>query len=93
MKRIIKNPIFTFILGAIIFGGIGTVLAVTILAKDVSYAPKDSTWKVYNVEDAIDDLYSKAKPEYTGSTTVTPTTSRPSSSTSQERQKVQPSTT
>ena len=56
MKKIIKNPVFMFILGSIIFGSIGIVSAYTILAKDVGYTPKDTTWKVNNVEDAINDL-------------------------------------
>ena len=70
MKRMIKNPIFAFILGAIIFGGIGTVVAATILAKDVSYTPKDTTWKVDNVKDAIDDLYTKANKEILNKFTI-----------------------
>lgn len=57
MRKIIKNPIFTFILGALIFGGIIGVSAYTILANDIGYTPKDSTWEVDNVKDAIDDLY------------------------------------
>ena len=52
MKKAIKNPILTFILGLIIASGI-TVLASTILARDISY-------KNTNVEDALDDLYAKA---------------------------------
>ena len=67
MKKIIKNPIFTFILGAIIFGSIG-VLASNILAQDVTYGNT-------NVKLALDVLYTKAKPDYAGDTTVTPTTS------------------
>ena len=63
---IFKNPIFTFVLGAIIFGGIGTVVAATILAKDVTYPPKDTSWKVSNVEDAIDSLYTKANTTISG---------------------------
>ena len=65
MKKIIKNPIFTFILGALIFGGIGVVSAYTILANDIRYTPKDTTWKkssgedITNVQDAIDELYNK----------------------------------
>ena len=51
MKRIIKNPIFTFIVGAIIFGTIG-VYAVSVASKDVTY---NNT----NVESAINDLYSR----------------------------------
>lgn len=66
MKRIIKNPIFTFILGTLIFGSIGVVSAYTIFANDIGYTPKDSTWKksngedITNVGDAIDELYNKA---------------------------------
>ena len=76
MKKIFKKSnIFSFLLGALIFSGITGVVAATMLANDVSYSPKDTTLKVDNVKDAIDDLYTKAKPEYTGITTVTPTTS------------------
>ena len=66
MKKIIKNPIFTFILGALIFGGIVGVSAYTIFANDIGYTPNDTTWKksngedITNVKDAIDELYTKA---------------------------------
>lgn len=59
MKKIIKNPLLTFILGAIIFGGIGIVSAYTLFAGDIGYTPKDATWEVDNVKDAIDELYEK----------------------------------
>lgn len=65
MKKIIINPIFTFILGALIFGGIVGVSAYTIFANDIGYTPKDSTWKksngedITNVKEAIDELYTK----------------------------------
>ena len=68
MKKVLKNPIFTFIIGAILFSGITLVVATTVSSHDVTY--KNTT-----VEDAIDDLYTKAKPEYNGTTTITPTTS------------------
>ena len=58
MKKIMKNPIFIFILSAIIFSSMGVVIAATILAKDVSYTPNNANWKVDNVGDAIDELYS-----------------------------------
>ncbi len=51
--KIIKNNIFGFILGAIIFGCLGVVAATAINARDIAY--KDS-----NVEEALDDLYDKA---------------------------------
>ena len=66
MKKIFKKSnIFSFLLGAIIFGGIVGVSAYTILATDIGYTPSDSTWKktngenITNVKDAIDELYLK----------------------------------
>ena len=55
MKKIISNPIFTFILGALICGTTG-VIASTLMASNISYTPKDSSWGVNNVEAAIDSL-------------------------------------
>ena len=51
MKNNIKIGITCFILGAIIFGGVG-VLASQIFARDITY---NNT----NVESALNDLYSK----------------------------------
>ena len=65
MKKILKNKkIFAlgFILGAFIFGTTG-VLAVTYYAsKDVTYDNTESGMTSENVQDAIDELYSKAFP-------------------------------
>ena len=64
MKRIIKSRIFTFILGAIIFGSVG-VIAANYVANDISFTPKDTTWKkqdgtdIVTVKDALDELYTK----------------------------------
>lgn len=64
MKKIIKNPIFTFILGSLIFSGV--TYAATISANNVSYDNINSGLKdsnnniVNNVQDAIDALYNKA---------------------------------
>lgn len=52
-----KKNIFFFILGAIIFGSIGSVVAYNYNAKDVSYTPSDDSWDVNNVEDALKTLY------------------------------------
>ena len=61
MKKIFKKSnIFSFLLGTIIFTGITSVAAYTIFANDIGYTPKDTTWKVDNVKDAIDDLYTNA---------------------------------
>ena len=56
LKKLIKNNLFGFILGAIIFGSIG-VAASQLFANDIGYTPIDTTWQVDNVKDAIDDLY------------------------------------
>lgn len=57
MKKIFKNPFFTFILGSLIFGGIGVVYAYSIFANDIGFEPNNSSWNVSNVKDALDDLY------------------------------------
>ena len=71
MKKIFrKSNIFSFLLGAILFGGIGVVSAYTILANNIGYTPKDTTWKktngedITNVKDAIDDLYDKTNNKF-----------------------------
>ena len=86
MKKIFKSRVFAFVLGALLFGSIGVVSAYTILANDVGYTPKDTTWKksngedITNVKDAIDELYIKkqlssvslaGKESITGNTTMT----------------------
>lgn len=61
-KRIITG----FILGTIfslIISGI-TVFASIALSKDITFIPKSSKWNVNNVQDAIDDLYTKAEATY-----------------------------
>ena len=55
MKRIIKNPVMMYILGIIICT-LTTVLASSLLASDITYKPKDPSWKVLNVSQALDDL-------------------------------------
>ena len=65
MKKIKKGYILSFVLGAILFSGITGVAAYTVLASDIGYTPKDTTWKtedgkdITNVQDAIDSLYIK----------------------------------
>lgn len=54
MKKVIKNNIFGFILGGIIFGSI--VYASSYLANDISYQPEDLDWKVNTVNEALNDL-------------------------------------
>ena len=59
MKWISKINIISFILGAIIFGGISGVVALTIASKDVSYDNTTSGAAKANVQEAIDELYVK----------------------------------
>ena len=56
-----KSNIFSFVLGAIIFGTISVVSAYALLSSDVSYTPEDEGWNVDNVQDAIDDLNKNLK--------------------------------
>ena len=80
MKKAFKSRIFAFVLGAIIFSGITAVSAYTILANDIGYTPKDSTWKksngedITNVKDAIDELYTKANNQKVATQVATLTT-------------------
>ena len=56
MKKIIKNPIFTFALGATLFGTVSTVFAYSVMSSNVGYIPKDTLWNVNNVATALDEL-------------------------------------
>lgn len=56
MKKEIKSKILLFLLGVILSGSITYVFAYSIIASDVSFNPKDTTWDVDNTKDAIDDL-------------------------------------
>lgn len=67
--KITKSNLFFFLLGAIIFTGVGAFAAIKIDADKVNYS------EGVTVKDKIDDLYTKVKPNYTGSTTITPSTS------------------
>ena len=66
MKNIRKGYIFSFILGALIFGGIVGASAYSVLANNIGYTPNDSTWKksngenITNVSEAIDELYTRS---------------------------------
>ena len=54
-----KSNIFSFILGAVIFGSIGVLATSSILASSISFEPTDNAWNVNNVQDAINDLYGR----------------------------------
>lgn len=63
MKKLVNSKLFYFILGAIIFGSITSVLAYSFGANSVEYIPLDQNWKkqdgtsISNVKDAIDELH------------------------------------
>lgn len=56
MKKEIKYRLFFFILGALIFGGMGTVFAYSLVASSIGFTPKDSNWNVDNVDKALNHL-------------------------------------
>ncbi len=58
MKKIIKNPIFMFILGIILSGV--TVYAVSYNANQIDFKPSNTDWNVSKVDKALDYLYDKA---------------------------------
>ena len=55
-----KKTVLGVMIGLLLGTGI-TVFAATLMAKDVTYAPSNSKWKVNNVGSALDDLYTNAK--------------------------------
>lgn len=57
------KTIIAFLVGGIVFGGITTVAAYTILASNVSYSNTTSGSSATNVQDALNDLYSRARGE------------------------------
>ena len=58
MKKIFDNKLFIFFIGVILSSGI--TYAATLLADNVSYDNTDSGMNANNVQDAIDELYTKA---------------------------------
>ena len=59
--RIIKNNLFGFIVGALVFGGVGVAYAANVLSSNVSYSNTNSKMGASNVSDALDELYEMAK--------------------------------
>ena len=63
MNKIQKSNVFAFILGAIIFCGVGVGAVATLFSYDIWFSPKDTAWKkangeeILNVEDALNELY------------------------------------
>ena len=55
MKKVINSKIFIFLLG-VIMSSITLVIASNYMASDIAYTPKDSSWNVTNVGDAIEQI-------------------------------------
>ncbi|MBR1718456.1 MAG: hypothetical protein IJ715_04240 [Bacilli bacterium] len=71
MKELLKSRVFVVIVIACVCI-VGTAYAaVSILASNINYTPKDTSWKktngdnIVNVQDAIDELYDKSNLETT----------------------------
>ena len=58
LKDIKKDYIISFIVGALLFGGIGVVLATSIASSSIDYVTQ-SNENVATVKDALDDLYNQ----------------------------------
>ena len=61
MNKLIKSRIFFFILGAIIFGSISSVVAIQLSSRDIKYTKGNTE---ITVEEALNELYSKGRFTY-----------------------------
>lgn len=57
IKRVLKNRIFIFILGGLLFGTIGVSAATYFASSDVTYDNSSSGLASHDVQGAIDELY------------------------------------
>lgn len=62
MQKLLKNnfKILIIILITTIVASVTTIFAYSLIAENVGYTPKDTTWNVENVGAAVDDLYIRA---------------------------------
>ena len=74
IKKFIKNNIFGFILGALIFGTGGVLAATYCASSEVSYDNTESGMQSTDVQAAIDELYELANTVQIGGTKL-PTSS------------------
>ena len=51
-----KKILLGIVIGGLVFGTITGVVALNYNAKDIGYTPKDTSWEVETVEDALKDL-------------------------------------
>ncbi len=61
MNKLIKSRIFFFILGAIIFGSISSVVAIQLTSRDIKYTKGNTE---ITVEEALNELYSNGRFTY-----------------------------
>lgn len=61
MKSFIKNKLFYFILGGIVFSSISVYAAITLTSSSVAYSNSNSGITSTNVQSAIDELYQFAQ--------------------------------
>ena len=57
MKKLLKNPILTYILGFVSAIGITSVFAYSLFAQDVGFIPRVESWDVEDAGEALDDLH------------------------------------
>ena len=57
MKKILSSSIFLFILGAIIFSFLGTILAYSLTANDIAFRSKDESFTIDNVNDVLEYIH------------------------------------
>ena len=60
MKNKILSHLFMFIIGGLIFGSIAVYASTKAGANEIEYTPKDSTWNVSSVNEALNSLYESA---------------------------------
>ena len=70
VKFYIKKNIISFLIGIIIFGGVGVYAAVTFPSNDVTYDNTESGLKSKDVQGAIDELYTECTKEPTAGETI-----------------------
>lgn len=65
MEKIYKKSLFvTLLIGGVLFTGIGVYATTKYLAKDISFTPSNTNWKVSNIEEALNQLYEKQVDDY-----------------------------
>ena len=57
MKKFIKNNLFGFLIGGLIFGSIGIYGTNVYQSSAIEYSPTDASWEVDNVNEAINSLH------------------------------------